>query len=129
MEARASRPPAAILVVAADETARRALLEPLERRYAQDYRVVGAAGAAAGLAAIDELRAAGGDMALVLADDASPVGDHDSSQRPPTGPRNRRELSPRRVITVPPSRRIAHLLRTTHPHTDLDRLCPLGHHS
>ncbi|MFA4841097.1 MAG: FAD-dependent oxidoreductase [Agrococcus sp.] len=78
MEARASRPPAAILVVAADEAARRALLEPLERRYAQDYRVVGAPGPEAGLSAIGELRASGGDLALVLADDASPVGEHDS---------------------------------------------------
>lgn len=78
MEGRASRPQAAILVVAADEEARRALFEPLERRYARDYLLVDAEGPADGVAAIDELRAAGGDLALVLADDASPIGDHDS---------------------------------------------------
>lgn len=78
MEAHTSRPPTAILVVAADDGARRALLDPLERRYAQDYRVIGAAGPAAGVAAIDELRTAGGDLALVLADDASAVDDHAS---------------------------------------------------
>lgn len=78
MEGRASRPQAAILVVAADEEARRALFEPLERRYARDYLLIDAEGPADGTAAIDELRAAGGDLALVLADDASAVGDHAS---------------------------------------------------
>ncbi|MGM1028543.1 MAG: FAD-dependent oxidoreductase [Actinomycetota bacterium] len=78
MEARASRQQAAILVVAADEDARSALLEPLERRYARDYLLVDAAGPADGVAVIDELRAAGGDLALVLADDPTPVGEHDS---------------------------------------------------
>ena len=78
MEASPSSPSTAILVVAADDDVREALLEPLERRYAQDYLIVSAEGPADGAAALDELRAAGGDLALVLADDASPVGDHDN---------------------------------------------------
>ncbi|ROR66433.1 FAD-dependent oxidoreductase [Agrococcus jenensis] len=78
MEANPSSPSTAILVVAADDDVREALLEPLERRYAQDYLILSAEGPADGVAALDELRAAGGDIALVLADDASPVGDHDN---------------------------------------------------
>ncbi len=74
----ASVPQAAILVVAEDDQVRRTLLEPLERRYAEDYLILSAAGSADGVAALDELRAAGGDLALVLADDASPVGDHEN---------------------------------------------------
>ncbi|WP_173921504.1 FAD-dependent oxidoreductase [Agromyces sp. Marseille-P2726] len=79
MEAHAPAPPStAILVVSADERGRQALLEPLGRRYAQDYRIVDAASPAEGVAAIGELHAAGDDLALILADDASPVGDHDN---------------------------------------------------
>ena len=79
MEAQAPAQPAtAILVVSADEKGRRALLDPLERRYAQDYRIVDAASPAQGVAAISELHASGGDLALVLSDDATPVGDHDN---------------------------------------------------
>ncbi|WP_051223227.1 FAD-dependent oxidoreductase [Agrococcus lahaulensis] len=63
----------AILVVSADDAVRGSLLEPLRRRYALDYRVLEADGAAAGVAAIDALREEGGDLALVLADDAAPL--------------------------------------------------------
>jgi len=71
------RPPA-ILVVAADPSARAALLDPLRRRYAEDYRIIDAESPAHALGAIDELHAEGGTLALVLADDASPVADHES---------------------------------------------------
>lgn len=76
--AQASRPPV-ILVVAADEAVRSSLLEPLRRRYADDYRVVEADGPANAVAAIEELAATDdGSLALVLSDDASPVDDHES---------------------------------------------------
>ena len=80
MDARASaaRPPV-ILVASADEGVRRSLLVPLRRRYAEDYRIVEADGPASAVAAIDELAATDGQgVALVLADDATPVGGHDS---------------------------------------------------
>ena len=80
MDARASaaRPPV-ILVVSADEAVRESLLAPLRRRYAEDYRIVDADGPASAVAAIEELAAADGQaLALVLADDASPVDDHES---------------------------------------------------
>ncbi|TYL52741.1 FAD-dependent oxidoreductase [Agromyces mariniharenae] len=68
-----------ILVVSADEDVRASLLEPLRRRYADDYRVVEADGPARAVAAVEELAAIeGGSMALVLSDDASPVDDHES---------------------------------------------------
>jgi thioredoxin reductase len=79
MEASAPmQPSAAILVVSADDGVRRALLEPLHRRYDQDYRVLAAESPGAGVATIADLRASGGELALVLADDATPVGDHDN---------------------------------------------------
>ena len=80
MDARASaaRPPV-ILVVSADEAVRESLLAPLRRRYAEDYRIVDADGPASAVAAIDELATADDQaLALVLADDASPVDDHES---------------------------------------------------
>lgn len=77
VDAREHRPPA-ILVVAADAAARTALLEPLERRYSADYRILEADVPERAALAIDALHAAGGDLALVLADDASPVDGHES---------------------------------------------------
>ena len=76
-DAPAPRPPA-ILVVSADDRQRRALVDPLNRRYAQDYRIIDADTPDHAAAAIDELHAAGGDLALVLSDDASPTDDHES---------------------------------------------------
>lgn len=70
--------PPVILAVSADESVRSALLEPLERRYAADYRILGAAGAADGVDAVGSLAASGETLALVLADDASPVGEHEN---------------------------------------------------
>lgn len=80
MDARAQAAgPPVILVVSADEGVRASLLAPLRRRYAEDYRIVEADGPSAGVAAIEELAAAAdGGIALVLADDASPVDDHES---------------------------------------------------
>lgn len=76
--AQAARPPA-ILVVSADEGVRASLLEPLRRRYSDDYRVVEADGPMSAAAVIEELAAADdGGLALVLADDASPVDEHES---------------------------------------------------
>ncbi|HET8866705.1 MAG TPA: FAD-dependent oxidoreductase, partial [Agrococcus sp.] len=73
----ARRPPA-ILVASADPAVRDALLEPLHRRYAEDYRIIDAEGPDAAVAAIEHLQASGGDLALVLADDASPTAGHES---------------------------------------------------
>ncbi len=73
----ARRPPA-ILVASADPSVRDALLEPLHRRYAGDYRIIDAQGPDAAVAAIEDLQASGGDLALVLADDASPTAGHES---------------------------------------------------
>jgi thioredoxin reductase (NADPH) len=79
MDARVhSAGPPVILVGSADEGVRASLLEPLRRRYADDYRVVEADGPASAVAAIEELATEGGSMALVLSDDASPVDDHES---------------------------------------------------
>jgi thioredoxin reductase (NADPH) len=78
MDATPTRRPAAILVVSADPAVRDDLLVPLRRRYAEDYRIVEADGPQAAVAAIDELRASGGDLALVLADDPAPVDAHES---------------------------------------------------
>src|SRR5688500_15641865 len=73
----ASRPPA-ILVVCADASARAALLEPLHRRYSDDYRIIDVERPVQAVTAIEDLHAAGGDLALVLADDASPVAEHET---------------------------------------------------
>ncbi|HKH08945.1 MAG TPA: hypothetical protein VKA62_08350, partial [Agromyces sp.] len=70
--------PAAILVVAAEPSARAALLEPLHRRYAADYRIIDVENPGRAVAAIEDLHADGGELALVLADDPSPVDDHES---------------------------------------------------
>ena len=80
MDARAPAAlPPVILVVSADEQVRESLLVPLRRRYAEDYRIVDADGPASAVAAIEELpRSTAADLALVLADDASPVADHES---------------------------------------------------
>ncbi|MGZ8803734.1 MAG: FAD-dependent oxidoreductase [Microbacterium sp.] len=76
-DAPAPHPPA-ILVVSADEQGRRLLVDPLNRRYARDYRIVGADSPAAAAAAIADLHAAGAELALVLSDDASPAADHET---------------------------------------------------
>jgi thioredoxin reductase len=73
-----AQPPTAILVVSADDSRRRAVIDPLKRRYAQDYRILESDSPAHGAAAIAALRAEGGQLALVLADDASPIDDHES---------------------------------------------------
>jgi thioredoxin reductase len=75
--ATAVRPPV-ILVAASDDGVRASLLQPLRRRYAEDYRIVDADGPGAALAAIEELAAEGGTLALVLSDDASPLDDHET---------------------------------------------------
>ena len=73
----ASRPPA-ILVVCANASARAALLEPLHRRYSDDYRIIDVERPVQAVTAIEDLLAEGGDLALVLADDASPVAEHET---------------------------------------------------
>jgi thioredoxin reductase len=73
----ASRPPA-ILVVCANASARAALLEPLHRRYSDDYRIIDVERPVQAVTAIEELHAAGGDLVLVLADDASPVAEDET---------------------------------------------------
>ena len=80
MDARAPAAlPPVILVASADEQVLESLLVPLRRRYAEDYRIVAADGPASAVAAIEELAAVdGSSLALVLADDASPVADHES---------------------------------------------------
>ena len=80
MDARAPAAlPPVILVASADEQVLDSLLVPLRRRYAEDYRIVAADGPANAVAAIEELAAIdGSSLALVLADDASPVADHES---------------------------------------------------
>jgi thioredoxin reductase len=76
-ESPAQHPPA-ILVVSADEQLRRLVVNPLHRRYAQDYRILDTDSCAHAGLLIDELRAAGGELALVLSDDASPIEGHES---------------------------------------------------
>jgi len=76
-ESPAQHPPA-ILVVSADEQLRRLVVNPLHRRYAQDYRILDTDSCSHAGALIDELRAAGGELALVLSDDASPIEGHES---------------------------------------------------
>ncbi|MET0780605.1 MAG: FAD-dependent oxidoreductase, partial [Microbacterium sp.] len=73
----APRPPA-ILVVSADARLRDLVVVPLNRRYAQDYRILETDSCAHAGALIDELHAAGGELALVLSDDASPIEGHES---------------------------------------------------
>ena len=68
----------AILVISADETLRRAVVDPLNRRYAQDYRIIDEPSPDHAADRIEELHAAGGDLALVLSDDASPTESHES---------------------------------------------------
>ncbi len=71
--------PPVILAVSADERARSALLEPLRRRYAADYRVLDADGPAEAVSVIESIAGSGdAELALVLADDASPVGAHEN---------------------------------------------------
>ncbi|MGC5221139.1 FAD-dependent oxidoreductase [Micromonospora sp. DT81.3] len=72
------RQPPGILVVSADPKSRASLLDPLRRRYALDYRIIDAENPTSGVALIDQLRASGGDLALVLSDDASPVDGHEN---------------------------------------------------
>lgn len=69
---------AAILVVSADDRLRRAVVDPLKRRYALDYRIIDAATPARAVALIDELDTSCGDAALVLSDDASPADGHEN---------------------------------------------------
>jgi thioredoxin reductase len=73
----AHRPPA-ILVVSADDRLRHALVDPLGRRYAQDYRIVEADSPLRAARLIDDLLEAGDQLALILSDDASPADDHES---------------------------------------------------
>jgi len=77
MKADAAAPPA-ILVVSADDHQRSALVNPLNRRYAQDYRIIGTDSPDTAAAVIDDIHAAGGHLALVLSDDASPTREHES---------------------------------------------------
>jgi thioredoxin reductase (NADPH) len=72
-----ARPPA-ILVVSADDRLRAAVIDPLNRRYAQDYLIIGVPSPAAAAAAIDELHATDGEHAQVLADDPSPTDSHET---------------------------------------------------
>jgi thioredoxin reductase (NADPH) len=71
-------PPPAILVVSADEEARSSVVVPLNRRYAQDYRILDAATPAIAASMITQLHEEGGRLALVLADDPSPTEDHET---------------------------------------------------
>lgn len=68
----------AILVVSADPCLRSALVAPLRRRYEQDYRIIDTDGPARAATEIRALHTAGGDLALILSDDASPTVDHAS---------------------------------------------------
>jgi thioredoxin reductase (NADPH) len=68
----------AILVVSADDRLRRAVVDPLNRRYALDYRILDADTVDRAVAAIEELHSSGGDLALVLSDDASPAEGHEN---------------------------------------------------
>jgi thioredoxin reductase (NADPH) len=58
-----------LLLVTADEAALTSLADDLNRRYAADYQVVGAATATAALATVDRLDAAGDPVAVVIADE------------------------------------------------------------
>ncbi|WP_314505942.1 FAD-dependent oxidoreductase [uncultured Microbacterium sp.] len=76
-DAAAPRAPA-ILVVAADAAQLRAVVDPLNRRYAQDYRILASPSPADAAAQIVALRAEQAELALILADDASPLDGHES---------------------------------------------------
>lgn len=78
MTAAAAPHPAAILVVSADEELRGVVVRPLERRYARDYRIIGADSPTSAAEALDRLHDEGGDLALILSDDASPTAEHES---------------------------------------------------
>lgn len=69
---RAARRPV-ILVSIRDERARAGVLEQLERRYAPDYLIVGAAGTAPASAALHETKTGGEQVALLLGDDSAPL--------------------------------------------------------
>ena len=59
---------AAIVVVAADELDLQRLLARLERRYGTEYDVIGVGSGADGIAGLSNLRDAGREVAIVLAD-------------------------------------------------------------
>ena len=59
---------AAIVVVAADELDLQRLLARLERRYGTEYDVIGVGSGADGIARLSNLRDAGREVAIVLAD-------------------------------------------------------------
>jgi thioredoxin reductase len=67
-----------VLVAAASDDARAALVAELERRYAPDYDVVAARDRADAVALLDDAAAAGREVALVLSDDRDAVGRGDS---------------------------------------------------
>lgn len=68
----------AILVVSADEGLRHLVVNPLHRRYAQDYRIVDTDSCSHAGTLIDELHAGGVELALILSDDPSPTDEHES---------------------------------------------------
>lgn len=78
MDSEEPAPQAAILVVSAGDRLRAAVVDPLNRRYARDYRILEAPTPARAVAAIEDLHTAGGDLALVLSDDASPTEGHEN---------------------------------------------------
>ena len=59
---------AAIVVVAADELDLQRLVARLERRYGTEYDVIGVGSGADGIARLSNLRDAGREVAIVLAD-------------------------------------------------------------
>jgi thioredoxin reductase (NADPH) len=65
-------PKPALLVVDDDPDVLRAIARDLRRRYGQDYRVLRAASADDGLAALDELKERGDPVALLLSDQRMP---------------------------------------------------------
>jgi thioredoxin reductase (NADPH) len=66
-----------ILVAVSSEAARARVVDELERRYADDYRVAHSPTSAALGDALRDAAARGDRVALILADDPSPVGDGD----------------------------------------------------
>ncbi|MFC8922017.1 FAD-dependent oxidoreductase [Cellulosimicrobium sp. NPDC057127] len=67
-----------VLVAAASDAARDALVAELERRYAPDYAVAAARDRAEAVQLLDDAAAAGREVALVLSDDRDAVGREDS---------------------------------------------------
>jgi thioredoxin reductase (NADPH) len=61
-----------LLLVTGDEPTLTSLADDLNRRYAADYQVLGAATAAAALSTVDRLGAAGDPVAVVIADERLP---------------------------------------------------------